>query len=76
MDVELYKEYTDRVVPSLKTKHGYSNPHQVPQVSKIVINTSIGSSQDTKDALEIAVGELQTITGQTPVRTLSKKEHR
>ena len=73
MDVELYKEYTDRVVPSLKTKHGYSNPHQVPQVSKIVINTSIGSSQDTKDALEIAVGELQTITGQTPVRTLSKK---
>ncbi|MEI7864839.1 MAG: 50S ribosomal protein L5 [Chthoniobacterales bacterium] len=73
MEVELYKEYTARVVPALKTKHGYANPHQVPRVNKVVINTSIGSSPDTKEALEIAVRELQTITGQTPVRTLSKK---
>jgi len=73
MEVELYKEYTDRVVPALKTKHGYANPHQVPRVSKIVINTSIGSAPDTKEALEIAVTELRTITGQSPVRTVSKK---
>jgi large subunit ribosomal protein L5 len=73
MEVELYKEYTAKVVPALKTKHGYTNPHQVPRVQKVVINTSIGSSPDTKEALEIAVGELQTITGQTPVRTVSKK---
>jgi large subunit ribosomal protein L5 len=73
MEVELYKEYTDRVVPALKTRHGYANPHQVPRVSKIVINTSIGSAPDTKEALEIAVTELRTITGQSPVRTVSKK---
>ncbi len=73
MEVELYKEYTAKVAPALKTKHGYTNLHQIPRVHKVVINTSIGSSQDTKDALEIAVGELQTITGQTPVRTKSKK---
>lgn len=73
MEVELYKEYTGKVVPALKTKHGYTNPHQVPRVQKVVINTSIGSSPDTKEALEIAVSELQTITGQTPVRTVSKK---
>lgn len=73
MEVELYKEYTAKVVPALKTKHGYTNLHQIPRVSKVVVNTSIGSSQDTKEALEIAVSELQTITGQTPVRTRSKK---
>jgi len=73
MEVELYKEYTGKVVPALKTKHGYTNLHQIPRVSKVVVNTSIGSSQDTKEALEIAVSELQTITGQTPVRTKSKK---
>ncbi len=73
MEVELYKEYTDRVVPALKTKHGYVNPHQVPRVQKIVVNTSIGSAPDTKEALEIAVTELRTITGQSPVRTVSKK---
>ena len=69
MEVELYQEYTGKVVPALKTKHGYTNLHQVPRVQKVVINTSIGSSPDTKEALEIAVSELQTITGQTPVRT-------
>lgn len=73
MEVELYKEYTARVVPALKAKHGYANPHQVPRVEKVVVNTCIASAQDTKEALEIAVGELQTITGQTPVRTRSKK---
>jgi large subunit ribosomal protein L5 len=73
MEVELYKEYTAKVVPALKTKHGYTNTHQIPRVSKVVINTSIGSAQDTKEALEIAVSELKTITGQTPVRTKSKK---
>lgn len=73
MEVELYREYVSRVIPALKEKHGYANPHQVPRVEKVVVNTSIGSSQDTKEALEIAVGELQTITGQTPVRTRSKK---
>ena len=25
MEVELYKEYTAKVVPALKTKHGYTN---------------------------------------------------
>ena len=73
MEVELYKEYTGRVVPALKARHGYTNPHQVPRVAKVVINTSIGSSPDTKEALEIAVAEMRTITGQTPVRTRSKK---
>lgn len=73
MQVELHKEYAERVVPALKARHGYANPHQVPRVEKVVVNTCIGSAQDTKEALEIAVGELQTITGQTPVRTRSKK---
>lgn len=73
MEVELYKEYTGRVIPALKAKHGYTNPHQVPRVEKVVINTSVGSAQETKEALEIAVNELKTITGQTPVRTRSKK---
>ena len=73
MEVELYKEYTSKVVPVLKEKHGYTNVHQIPRVQKVVINTSIGSAQDTKEALEIAVNELKTITGQTPVRTKSKK---
>ena len=34
MEVELYKEYTAKVVPALKTKHGYTNLHQIPASRK------------------------------------------
>jgi large subunit ribosomal protein L5 len=57
MAVELYEFYTQRVVPTLKEKHGYTNVHQVPRLQKVVVNTCIGSSADTKQALEDAKSE-------------------
>ena len=70
---ELLTEYKTRVLPALREKHGYKNIHQIPKISKVVINTCIGSAQDTKEALEIARTELTTISGQRPVTTTSKK---
>ncbi|MFZ4587740.1 MAG: 50S ribosomal protein L5 [Terrimicrobiaceae bacterium] len=70
---ELLTDYKSRVLPALREKHGYKNPHQIPKVQKVVVNTCIGSAQDTKEALEIAKTELATITGQRPVVTTSKK---
>jgi len=73
MPVEFYTEYKERVVPALKEKLGIKNPHQVPHVEKVVINTSIGSANDVKQALEDAKAELALITGQKPAETRSKK---
>lgn len=70
---ELFIDYQNRVIPALQQKRGYKNKHQVPKLLKVVINTSIGSAQDVKQALEIAKEELSLITGQTPVETISKK---
>ena len=70
---ELLIEYKTRVVPALKQKHGYTNIHQIPKISKVVINTCIGSAPDVKEALEIARTDLATICGQKPVTTTSKK---
>ncbi len=39
----------------------------------MVINTSIGSQSDVKQALEEAKAEIALITGQRPVETLAKK---
>ena len=72
-DPELLIEYKTRVLPALREKHGYKNLNEIPKVSKVVVNTCIGSSPDTKEALEIAKTELTTITGQKPVTTVSKK---
>jgi len=70
---EFYRDYQDRVVPALKQRHGYKNLHQIPKVEKVVINTSIGSQADVKQALEDAKAELALITGQRAAETRSKK---
>ncbi|MBE2204407.1 MAG: 50S ribosomal protein L5 [Chthoniobacterales bacterium] len=70
---ELLIEYKTRVLGVLREKHGYKNVSEIPKVSKVVVNTCIGSAPDTKEALEIARTDLATITGQKPVTTTSKK---
>ena len=70
---ELLLEYRERVVPALREKHGYKNVHEIPKVEKVVVNTSIGKATDRKETLEIARKEIELITGQRPVTTLSTK---
>src|SRR5438132_774161 len=73
MENEFHRHYKERVMPALQKLHGYKNVHQVPRVEKVVINTSVGSQSDVKQALEEAKAELALITGQRPVETLAKK---
>src|SRR4051812_10823617 len=73
MENEFYKDYKDRVMPALRERHGYKNLHQIPKVEKVVINTSVGSQTDVKQAMEDAKTELALITGQRPAETRSKK---
>ncbi len=73
MENEFYKHYKDRVIPALQQQHGYKNVHQVPKVDKVVINTSVGSHPDVKQALDDAKMELALITGQRAAETRSKK---
>ena len=58
MENEFYRHYKERVVPALKQRHKYQNVHQVPRIEKVVVNTSVGSQQDIKQAMEEAKAEL------------------
>ena len=73
MESEFYRHYKERVMPALRQRHGYKNVHQVPRVEKVVINTSVGSQGDVKQALEEARAELALIAGQHAVETRAKK---
>ena len=73
MENEFYRDYKERVVPALQQQHGYKNIHQVPKVDKVVINTSVGSQSDVKQALDDAKTELALISGQHAAETRSKK---
>jgi large subunit ribosomal protein L5 len=65
--------YKEKLRDSLKTQLALSNVHQVPKLEKIVINCSVGSQGERKQAIEDAVNEVTLITGQKPVITKSKK---
>ena len=67
----LYEQYTKTVAPQLKEKRGYKNPMQVPRISKIVVNTGVGTDKD-REVLQAAVDTIASITGQKPVITKSR----
>jgi large subunit ribosomal protein L5 len=73
MEPELLTQYQTKIRPELLTKLGLANVHQVPTLEKIVLNCSVGSQAERKQAVEDAQAEITLITGHKPVVTFSKK---
>ena len=69
----MQETYRSEVVPQLMTEFQYSNVMKVPQVKKIVVNIGLGEAVQNARAIEAAVGDLTSITGQKPVVTRAKK---
>ena len=69
----LRDRYRSEVVPALVREFGYANPMQVPRLSKIVINIGLGEALQNAKAIDAAVGDLATITGQRPIVTRAKR---
>ena len=69
----LSRQYRDRVVPALMKEFDYANVMQVPAVAKVIVNIGIGEAKDNARALEAAVNDVRTITGQQPVVVKARK---
>lgn len=67
------EQYKQDVIPALTEEFGYKNVYQVPKLEKIVLNIGLGEAVANGRALDAAVGDLTTITGQKPVVTRAKK---
>ena len=72
-NTRLKDKYLAEVVPALQQKFGYTNPMQIPRLEKVIINMGLGDCKDNSKALELAVTELATISGQKPMVTKAKK---
>ena len=72
MKARLYDKYVKEVVPALKEKRKYTNPHQVPRMEKIVVNMGVSASLE-KSAIDDAAKDLALITGRKPA--VSKSRH-
>ena len=65
--------YDKDIVPALKEKFGYTNPMQVPRLTKIVINMGVGEAVADQKQIVAAAEELSLLAGQKPVITKAKK---
>jgi large subunit ribosomal protein L5 len=69
----MQERYQKEVMPALRKAFEYKNVMQVPHIVKVVVNIGLGSEQDNAKALEAAMGDLTTITGQRPIMTKARK---
>ncbi len=69
----LKTHYENVVRGALATQFGFTNGHQIPTLSKIVVNCGVGEAVKQPKLLDVVVEELALITGQKPVRRKAKK---
>jgi len=69
----LKEKYNKEVKPALMDKFKYKNVMEVPKIEKIVINMGVGEAVQNPKALDSAVEDLATISGQKPIIRKAKK---
>ena len=67
------KLYNEVIKKALVEKLGYTNPHEIPKLTKIVLNMGVGDAVTDKKKLNNALEELALIAGQKPVATKARK---
>jgi large subunit ribosomal protein L5 len=68
----MQERYQKEAVPALLKAFQYKNVMQVPRINKVVLNIGLGSEQENAKALEAAMADMTTITGQKPVMTKAR----
>ena len=69
----LKQVYREDIVAKLQEEFNYSNPMQVPGLTKVVVNMGVGDAARDSKLIEGAINDLTLITGQKPVVTRAKK---
>jgi len=69
----LKQKYRSEITAALTEQFGFTNPHQVPRLVKIVVNTGVGEAARDSKIIDGAIKDLVAITGQKPQVTLARK---
>ena len=67
------KLYNEVIKKALVEKFGYTNPHEIPKLTKIVLNMGVGDAVADKKKLNNAADEMTQIAGQKAVFTHARK---
>ncbi len=69
----LKQKYKNEISKTLTEANGYTNPHQVPGLVKIVVNMGVGEAARDGKVIDGAIADLTRITGQKPQVTKARK---
>jgi large subunit ribosomal protein L5 len=69
----LREAYVTRVRPALAARFSLTNPHEIPNLTKIVLNVGFGEAIKQPRLLDAIVEEMAIISGQAPIRKKAKK---
>ena len=69
----LRDRYRRRIAGELREKLRIGSVHQVPRVTKVVVNMGVGEGAREHKFIDAAVSDLRAITGQQPVVTRARK---
>ena len=70
---KIKETYQDKVRPALQEEFGYKNVHQVPKVTKVVVNVGAGEAVQNVKCLDVIQDYIKDITGQKPIIRRAKK---
>lgn len=71
----LEDKYKKVIAPAMKKSRGYKNVHEIPQLTKIVLNMGIGEAAVDKKHIETGLKDMAAIAGQKPVATVVRKSN-
>ena len=73
MTPRLKISYEKEIISKLATKLSLKNKHEVPKVSKIILNMGLGEDASDGKKLKACVEDMSLIAGQKPIITKFKK---
>lgn len=73
IEPRLKAKYKAEIKGELKNQFGFKNVHQVPGLTKIVVNMGVGDAAKDGKLIEFAIKDLTAITGQKPQVNLARK---
>ena len=69
----LKAQYREEIAKALAAEFGFTNPHQIPNLTKIVVNMGVGDAAKDGKLIDGAIKDLTAITGQKPQVNLARK---
>ncbi len=69
----LKDQYMNEIMDAMMKKFQYKNRMEVPKLEKIVLNMGVGEAKENAKVLEAAMSDMELISGQKPIKTMSKK---